>query len=119
MTWSELLKQPSFPTPWDETRKWINEAIEFGNKYNVIIRLKTYTNRCCEILLIEMTHRDDPKNTARFKKEYGTYISAYDRISWYFEHLYEKLPQVRRNRISSYFEHLYEKLQQVRRNRSR
>lgn len=97
MTWSELLKKPSCPLPWDEKLKWIQEATDFGNKYNVIIRLKEYTNRRGDVLLIEMTHRDDQKNTARYKKLDGTYISARDRISNYFEHLYDKLPYVRRN----------------------
>lgn len=99
MTWSELIKQPRCPAPWNEQRDWIKEANEFGNKYNVIIRLKGSIDRCGgEILTIEMTHPDDPKNTVRYKKSGGTYISARDRISWYFEHLYEKLPLVRRNR---------------------
>lgn len=81
-----------------EQHEWIKVANEFGNKYNVIIHLKTYENRCGEILMIEMTHRDDPKNTVRYKKLGGTYISPCARISWYFEHLYDKLPQARRNR---------------------
>ncbi len=99
MTWSELLKQDRSITPWTEQREWIKEATEFGNKYNVIIRLKGEIDRCGnEILMIEMTHRDDLKNTVRYKKLGGTYISDRIRISDYFENLYDRLPQVRRNR---------------------
>lgn len=98
MTWSELIHGTRSINVIPERKDWILAATEFGNKYNVIIHLKTYKNRCGEILMIEMTHLDDPKNTVRYKKEGGTYISAYDRISNYFEHLYDKLPQVRRNR---------------------
>lgn len=97
MTWSELIHGQSNINVVPERRDWILAATEFGNNYNVIIHLKTYENRCGQILLIEMTHPDDPKNTVRYKKEHGTYISALDRISSYFEHLYEKLPIVRRN----------------------
>lgn len=82
-----------------EQREWFKEATEFGNKYNVIIRLRGSIDRCGnEVLTIEMTHRDDPKNTVRTKKLGGTQIHPRDRISNYFEDLYEKLPQVRRNR---------------------
>lgn len=99
MTWSELVHGNRSINFIPERRDWILAATEFGNNYNVIIHLKTYKNRCGEILLIEMTHPDDPKNTVRYKKEYGTYISAYDRISNYFEHLYVKLPIVRRKKF--------------------
>ncbi len=99
MTWSELLKQPRTPTPCYERNMWIQEAKDFGNKYNVIIRLKCSTNRCGEILTIEMSHPNDPKNIVRYKKEGGLYISPRDRISYYFEHLYEKLPNVRRSKF--------------------
>lgn len=99
MTWSELVNQPRTITPWDEQRKWIEEAKEFGNKYNVIIRLKALTDRCGEILIIEMSHPNDPKNIVRYKKNGGTYISPRDRISGYFEHLYGKLPIVRRKKF--------------------
>lgn len=84
MTWSELLKKPSCPLPWDEKLKWIQEATDFGNKYNVIIRLKEYTNRCGEILLIEMTHRNDQKNTVSFrniKETVDKYLAIYEKVT--------------------------------------
>lgn len=99
MTWSELLQNRNrINTLWDEQREWIKEATEFGNKYNVIIRLKGHPTSCGTMLLIEMTHPDDPKNTVKYIRNDGTYISERDRISNYFEHLYDKLPIVRRNR---------------------
>lgn len=98
MTWSELIHGTRSNNNIHELSDWIKEATEFGREHNVIINLKTYENRCCQILLIEITHPDDPKNTVKFKKEHGTYISASARISSYFEHLYDKLPIVRRNR---------------------
>lgn len=100
MTWSELLNQPK-TLPLDyEIRRWKQAAIEFGDNYNVVIRLKCYNNnRCGELLMIEMYHPNDPKNVVRYKKSNGTYISARDSISNYFEHLYEKLPIVRRKKF--------------------
>ena len=79
--------------------RWIQEATEFGNKYNVIIRLKGSIDRCGnKVLTIEMTHQDDLKNTARYKKLGGAQLHPCDSYSCYFETLYEKLPIVRRNR---------------------
>lgn len=98
MTWSELIHGPRNIDIIPERRDWVLVATEFSMKYHVVIHLKTYENRCGEILMIEMTHQDDIKNTVRYKKEGGTRISRYDSISSYFEHLYDKLPQVRRNR---------------------
>lgn len=99
MTWSELLNQPKILPPDYEIHKWQQEAIEFGDKYNVIIRLKGSHTRCGEQLIIEMYHPNDPKNIVRYKKD-GTCIGSRDRISDYFEHLYEKLPIVRRRNLS-------------------
>lgn len=98
MTWSELVNQPRISL-WNEQRKWIEEAKKFGKEYNVIIRLKGSSTRCGEMLTIEMTHPEDPKNTVRYKKCDGLYVGRGDRISCYFEHLYEKLPIVRRSKF--------------------
>ena len=98
MTWSELLNQPKILPPDYDIRKWQQEAIEFGDKYNVIVRLKCSRTRCGEQLIIEMYHPNDPKNIVRYKKD-GTYLGSRDRISNYFEHLYEKLPIVRRKKF--------------------
>ena len=98
MTWSELIHGTRSINFIPERRDWLLAATEFGNNYNVIINLKTYENRCGTILLIEMTHPDDPKNTVRYKKEGGTYFGKYNMPQSYFEHLYVKLPIVRRNR---------------------
>lgn len=97
-----------------EQCEWIKEANEFSNKYNVIIRLKDSIDRCGnEVLEIEMSHRDDPKNIVRYKKLHGTRHHPRDRISGYFEHLYEKLPIVRRNRNKRSKESLKDLIEQA------
>lgn len=46
-----------------------------------------------------MSHPNDPKNIVRYKKSDGLYVDSRTRISSYFEHLYEKLPIVRRKKF--------------------
>lgn len=58
----------------------------------VIICLSTIKNTMNRIKI-------NSKNIVRYKKNGGTYISPRDRISGYFEHLYGKLPIVRRKKF--------------------